>query len=251
MSLQGQVAVVTGGSRGMGKGICLALADAGADIVLNYRRDEKASGEVLSRIKGLKRKGMAVQGDVSNVDMANDLMKQAYEAFGRIDILVNNAGISSRGNYVARTPVEEWHRVLNTNLNAVFYCSKAALEYMEKRKRGNIINISSIGAVLCQAGHSPYAVAKSGVEALTKVLAKEEGPNGIRVNAIAPGLVKTDMGERLMKAMGEERVKIRLQSTPLGRIAYPEDIGNLVVFLVSDQASYITGKIIHMDGGML
>ena len=118
-------------------------------------------------------------------------------------------------------------------------------------QKGYIINISSIAASLLQARQSPYAVAKAGVEALTKVLAKEEGPNGIRVNAIAPGIVKTDMGDRLMKAMGEERLKTRLQSTPLGRIAYPEDVSNLVVFLVSDKAAYITGKIIHLDGGMI
>jgi len=122
---------------------------------------------------------------------------------------------------------------------------------MRKAKRGSIINISSIAASMCQAGHSPYAVAKSGVEAFTKVLAKEEGPNGIRVNAIAPGIVKTDMGDRLMKAMGEERVKARLESTPLARIAFPEDVGNLVTFLVSEKASYVTGKIIHLDGGIL
>jgi 3-oxoacyl-[acyl-carrier protein] reductase len=164
---------------------------------------------------------------------------------------VNNAGIASRGNFVEKTEVEEWNRVLATNLNSVFHCSKAVLEYMHQKKKGNIINISSIAASMRQAGHSPYAVAKSGVEAFTKVLAKEEGPNGIRVNAVAPGIVKTDMGDRLMRAMGEERLKTRLQSTPLGRIAYPEDICNVVVFLASEKASYITGKIVHLDGGIL
>jgi 3-oxoacyl-[acyl-carrier protein] reductase len=122
---------------------------------------------------------------------------------------------------------------------------------MHRGKKGNIINISSIAASTLPAGYAPYSVAKSGLEALTKVLAKEEGPKGVRVNAIAPGIVKTDMGDRLMKAMGEEVVKARLKATPLGRIAYPEDLGSLAVFLASDKASYITGKIIHMDGGIL
>ena len=250
MDLKGQVAVITGGSRGIGRGITLALAEEGADVVINYRKDVKAAEEVLARVKEMGRRGLAFQGDVSSFDPARELMKQAFQAFGGIDILVNSAGIASRGNSVEKTETDEWNRVLSTNLNAVFYCSKAALEYMHQRKKGNIVNISSIAASLLQAGYSPYAVAKAGVEALTKVLAKEEGPRGIRVNAIAPGIVKTDMGDRLMKAMGEERLKTRLQTTPLGRIAYPEDISNLVVFLVSDKASYITGKIIHMDGGI-
>jgi len=251
MELLGQVAVVTGGSRGIGKGIALALAEAGADLVINYRKDEKAAGETAHRIKVMGRKTLAVQGDVSNFETARELMHQAFQAFGRIDILVNSAGIASRGNFVEKTEVDEWTRVLSTNLHAAFFCAKCVLEYMHQNKKGNIINISSIAASTLQAGYSPYSVAKAGLEAFTKVLAKEEGPKGIRVNAIAPGIVKTDMGDRLMKAMGEEGVKARLKATPLGRIAYPEDLGNLAVFLASDKASYITGKIIHMDGGIL
>jgi 3-oxoacyl-[acyl-carrier protein] reductase len=251
MELLGQVAVVTGGSRGIGRGIALALAEAGADLVINYRKDEKAGEETASRVQGLGRKALAVQGDVSNFDATQDLMRQAFRAFGRIDILVNSAGIASRGNFVEKTEAEEWNRVLSINLNAAFFCCKAVLEYMHGNQKGNILNISSIAASILQAGHSPYAVSKAGLEALTKVLAKEEGPRGIRVNAIAPGIVKTDMGDRLMKAMGDEVVKARLKLTPLGRIAYPEDLGNLAVFLVSEKASYITGKIIHMDGGIL
>jgi 3-oxoacyl-[acyl-carrier protein] reductase len=251
MELPGQVAVVTGGSRGIGRGIALALAEAGSDLVINYRKDEKAAVDTVGRIKGMGRKTFAVQGDVSNFEAAQDLMKEAFRAFGRIDILVNSAGIASRGNFVEKTEVEEWNRVLSTNLNAAFFCSKAVLEYMHRNQKGNIINISSIAASILHAGHSPYAVSKAGLEALTKVLAKEEGPRGIRVNAIAPGIVKTDMGDRLMKAMGEEAVKARLKVTPLGRIAYPEDLGHLAVFLASDKAAYITGKVIHMDGGIL
>ena len=251
MELLGQVAVVTGGSRGIGRGIALALAEAGADLVINYRKDEKAAAETIQRIKGMGPKTLAVQGDVSTFKAAGELMRQTFQTFGRIDILVNSAGIASRGNFVEKTEVEEWNRVLSTNLNAAFFCCKAVLEYMHRNPKGSIINISSIAASILQAGHSPYAVSKAGLEALTKVLAKEEGPRGIRVNAIAPGIVKTDMGDRLMKAMGDEVVKARLKVTPLGRIAYPEDLGNLAVFLVSDKAAYITGKIIHMDGGIL
>ena len=251
MELLGQVAVITGGSRGIGKGIALALAEAGADLVINYRKDEKAAEETSHRIKVMGRRTLAVQGDVSNFEAARELMRQAFQAFGRIDILVNSAGIASRGNFVEKTEVDEWTRVLSTNLNTAFFCSKCVLEYMHQNKKGSIINISSIAASTLQAGYSPYSVAKAGLEALTKVLAKEEGPKGIQVNAIAPGIVKTDMGDRLMRAMGEEVLKARLKATPLGRIAYPEDLGNLAVFLVSDKASYITGKIIHMDGGIL
>jgi len=251
MELFGQVAVVTGGSRGIGRGIALALAEAGADLVINYRKDEKSAEETVSRIQGMGRKAFAVQGDVSNFHAAQDLMRQAFRAFDRINILVNSAGIASRGNFVEKTEVDEWSRVLSTNLNAAFFCCKAVLEYMHRKGKGNILNISSIAASILQAGHSPYAVSKAGLEALTKVLAKEEGPRGIRVNAIAPGIVKTDMGDRLMKAMGEEVIKSRLKVTPLGRIAYPEDLGHLAVFLVSDKAAYITGKIIQMDGGIL
>ena len=251
MDLNGQVAVVTGGSRGIGRGIALALAEAGAHLVINYRKDVKAAEETVSRIQGLGRKALAVQGDVSNFDAAQDLMRQAFRDFDRIDILVNSAGIASRGNFLEKTEPEEWNRVLSTNLNAAFFCCKSVLEYMHRNQKGNILNISSIAASILQAGHSPYAVSKAGLEALTKVLAKEEGPRGIRVNAIAPGIVKTDMGDRLMKAMGEEVVQARLKVTPLGRIAYPEDLGHLAVFLVSDKAAYITGKIIHMDGGIL
>lgn len=251
MELKGQVAIITGGSRGVGRGIALALAGAGADAVINYRKDEKAAEETVHRINVMGRKTLPVQGDVSNFEVAKELMRKAFQAYGRVDILVNNAGIASRGNFVEKTEIEEWNRVLSTNLNAAFFCSKAVLEYMHQNKKGNILNISSIAASTLQPGHSPYAVAKAGLEALTKVLAREEGPKGIRVNAIAPGIVKTDMGDRLMKAMGEEVVKARLKVTPLGRIAYPEDIGNLAVFLVSDKASYITGKIIPMDGGIL
>lgn len=251
MELQGQVAVVTGGSRGVGKGIALALAEAGADLVINYRKDEREAEETVTRIKGMGRKAIAVQGDVSNFEAAREVMRQAFHVFGRIDTLVNSAGIASRGYFVEKTDVEEWTHVLATNLNSVFFCSKCVLEYMHRNPKGNILNISSIAASILQAGHSPYAVSKAGLEALTKVLAKEEGPKGIRVNAIAPGITKTDMGDRLMKAMGEEGVMARLKCIPLGRIAYPEDLGRLAVFLVSDKASYITGKIIYMDGGIL
>ena len=251
MLLKGKVAIVTGGSRGIGRGIALALAEDGADLVINYRKDAKAAEETVSRIQGMGRKAIAVQGDVSSFEAAKELMLKAFQAFGRNDILVNSAGIASRGNFVEKTEVEEWNRVLSTNLNAAFFCSKAVLEYMHRNQEGNIINISSIAASTLQAGHSPYAVSKAGLEALTKVLAKEEGTRGIRVNAIAPGIVKTDMGDRLMKAMGDEVVKARLKGTPLGRIAYPEDLGHLAVFLVSEKASYITGKVIPMDGGIL
>jgi len=205
----------------------------------------------VAEIKALGRKAVAIAGDVSDGESAGRVIKEAFQAFGRIDILVNNAGIASRGNTVEKIESAEWNRVMMTNLYAVFYCSKAVLPYMHEAKKGNIINISSIASHVLAPASAPYSIAKAGVDALTKVLAREEGPHAIRVNAIAPGIVKTDMGDRLMKAYGEERLKARMQGTPLGRIAYPEDLGNVAVFLASEKASYITGKIIHMDGGLL
>ena len=251
MTLEGQVAVVTGGSRGIGRAISLALAGAGAHVVINYRKDTQSAEETAAAVEKLGRKALLAVGDVSQWEAAQELMKQAFQAFNRIDILVNNAGIASRGLPVEKTTPEEWNRVLSTNLNSVFNCSKAVLEYMHQAQKGNIINITSIASHTLTPGSSPYASAKAGVDAFTKVLAREEGPRGIRVNAIGPGIVKTDMGERLMKAYGEERLKARLATTPLGRIAYPEELGDMAVFLVSEKASYITGKIIHMDGGIL
>jgi len=251
MDLEGQVAIVTGGSRGIGRSISLAFAECGASVVINYRKDAKSAEDVADEIRKKGRQAFLVSGDVSISHVAEMLMKETAQRFGRIDILVNNAGIASRGRFIQVTDIEEWNMVLSTNLYSVFNCSKAVLSYMRSSKNGNIINISSISARLLQAGHGPYAVSKAGVEAFTKVLAKEEGPNGIRVNAIAPGIVKTDMGNRLMKAMGDDLVKETLSNTPLGRIAYPSDISNLAVFLVSDKASFITGKIIHVDGGTI
>ncbi len=251
MDLEGQVAIVTGGSRGIGRSISLALAECGANVVINYRKDEESAKKIAGEIRKTGRNVLLLSGDVSTWNVAEMLMKETAQRFGRIDILVNNAGIASRGRFVQVTDIEEWNIVLSTNLYSVFNCSKAVLPYMRSSKKGNIINISSISAKLLQAGHGPYAVSKAGVEALTKVLAKEEGPNGIRVNAIAPGIVKTDMGNRLMQAMGDELVQVTLVNTPLERIAYPRDISNLAVFLVSDKASYITGKIIHVDGGTI
>ena len=251
MELEGKVAVVTGGSRGIGKSISIALSESGAAVAINYRKDRQSAEETADEIRKLGGKVLLVPGNVSECGAAENIMKLVSQAFGRIDILENNAGIASRGRFVEKTDFEEWNRVLLTNLYSVFNTSKASLAYMRDAKQGNIINISSISASLLQAGHAPYAVSKAGIEAFTKVLAKEEGPNGIRVNAIAPGIVKTDMGDRLMKAMGEKLLQATIVNTPLRRIAHPIDISNLAVFLVSDKATFITGKIFHVDGGIL
>ena len=251
MELSGQVAVITGGSRGIGRGIALSMAAAGADIVINYRKDENAAAETAKAVNDLGRRSALAPGDVSDWESAGRVIKKAFDAFGRIDILVNNAGIASRGNIVDKIDPIEWNRVMMTNLYSVFNCSKSVLPYMHQAKKGVIINITSIAAQTLAAASAPYSIAKAGVDAFTKVLAREEGPKGIRVNAIGPGIVKTEMGDRLMKAWGEEVVKSRLQATPLRRIAYPEDIGNVAVFLASEKASYITGKIFHLDGGIL
>ena len=251
MELEGHVAIVTGGSRGVGAGISMALAEAGAEVVINYRKNDTAAKEIAAKIEALGRRALLLKADVTSWEAAESMAKGAFESFGRIDILVNNAGIASRGNFVVDTDPQEWNRVIQTNLYSAFYCSKAVLKYMHHSSKGSIINISSIASATLQAGYSPYASAKAGLDALTKVLSREEGPMGIRVNAISPGIVKTEMGDKVIQAMGDERFRARLANTPLKRIAYPQDIGNLAVFLASEKASYITGKIILMDGGLV
>ncbi|MBI4639721.1 MAG: 3-oxoacyl-ACP reductase FabG [Candidatus Tectomicrobia bacterium] len=250
MRLEGKIALVTGGGRGIGRGISLGLARAGADVIVNYRRDIEAARETAREILGMKRRSVPLQADVSNVEEVEEMIKRVIQDFGKLDILVNNAGIASRGNFVWNTTVDEYHRVLGVNLHSVFYCSKIALKSMREQKSGHIINISSSITLHPEAGGGPYVVARAGLEALTQVMAKEERPNNIRVNAVAPGLVETEMGRRLVRATrGLEDIKELYPSSPFGRVCQPEDIANMVVFLVSEEGSYITGQVIQVNGG--
>lgn len=250
MSLEGRSALVSGGSRGIGQGIALALAGAGADVAINYRRNEESARETVAQIQATGRKSAALQGDASDHEEVKQVVAQAIKVLGKLDIVVASAGIASRGRYVVDSEVAEFHRVINTHAFGALHLAKEALPYMRQNRRGDIIFISSVGAETCRPGGAPYAMAKAAIEALAKTLAKEERPHGIRVNVIRPGLVETEMGRRLAKArFGVEDIKDLYDTSPFGRVAQPYDIGNLAVFLASEQGGYITGEVIAVSGG--
>lgn len=243
--LADKIALVTGASRGIGRGIAVELARNGADVVVNYRRDAESARGVVAAIEALGRRALAVQADVSVWDQVHGLVERALGHFGRLDIVVANSGVASRAQTVWDVDLDHWHKVIGVNLHGVFYTCKATARHLVDQRSGTIILISSIGADQCGPMGSPYYVAKAGVNALTKSLAKECAPAGVRVNCIAPGLIATDMGERLMKFHGEAIVA----GIPLGRPGTPEDIGKAAAYLASDDASFVTGKILRVDGG--
>ncbi|HEO8422536.1 3-oxoacyl-[acyl-carrier-protein] reductase [Niallia sp. FSL W8-0635] len=245
MKLAGKVAVVTGASRGIGKSIAIELAKQGADVVVNYAGSVDRANEVVKEIESLGRKAMSIQCDVSDSESVNAMMKEALEAFGSIDILVNNAGIT-RDNLLMRMKDSEWDDVINTNLKGVFLCTKAVTRPMMKQRKGRIINITSIVGVTGNPGQANYVAAKAGVIGFTKTTAKELAQRNITVNAIAPGFITTDMTDKLT----DEVKNSMLTQIPLGQFGSPEDIANAVVFLASDESSYITGQTLHIDGGM-
>lgn len=245
MKLAGKVAVVTGASRGIGKSIAIELAKQGADVVVNYAGSVDRANEVVKEIESLGRKAMSIQCDVSDGESVNAMMKEALEAFGSIDILVNNAGIT-RDNLLMRMKDSEWDDVINTNLKGVFLCTKAVTRPMMKQRKGRIINITSIVGVTGNPGQANYVAAKAGVIGFTKTTAKELAQRNITVNAIAPGFITTDMTDKLT----DEVKNSMLTQIPLGQFGNPEDIANAVVFLASDESSYITGQTLHIDGGM-
>ncbi|WP_248926409.1 3-oxoacyl-[acyl-carrier-protein] reductase [Paenibacillus hamazuiensis] len=243
--LIGKVALVTGASRGIGRAIAIGLAEAGADVVVNYAGSEQAAAEVVEAIQGLGRKSFKVKANVASSAEVEDMFKLVLEEFGRIDILVNNAGIT-RDNLIMRMKEEEFDQVIDTNLKGVFNCLKAATRPMMKQRFGRIINISSIVGALGNPGQANYVAAKAGVIGMTKSAAKELASRGITVNAVAPGFIATDMTDKL----SEELKHQLLQQIPLARLGQPEDIAKAVRFLASDDASYMTGQTIHVDGGM-
>lgn len=249
--LEGQKAIVTGGSRGIGKGIALALAEAGADVAILYRVKTDEANNVIDSIKKLGKQGLAIQADVLDNEKLEGAINEVVKQFGKIDILVNNAGRSPKPVKDGDRELNDWERVINVNLNRVFYCTKLVLKYMRSAKSGKIINISSANVRSLAPTSGPYSASKSGIEAFTKIAAKEEAVNGIRVNAIAPGVIDTDMATMMLNAMGEERGKRFIKDNiPMNRIGLPSDIGDAVVFLSSDKASYITGEVLHVTGGL-
>ncbi|MBP3231202.1 3-oxoacyl-[acyl-carrier-protein] reductase [Anaerovibrio sp.] len=246
MHLDGKTALVTGASRGIGRAIAIKLASEGASVAINYAGNAKAAEEVKSIIEAAGGKAMLVQADVSSAESVEAMIKEVVEAFGGIDILVNNAGIT-RDGLLMRMKEEDWDAVINTNLKGVFYCTKAVSKLMMKKRAGRIVNMASVVGLTGNAGQANYAAAKAGVIGFSKTMAKELASRGITVNMVAPGYIDTDMTAVLSESVRETMVS----GIPLGRAGTPEDVANAVLFLVSDDASYITGQVINVDGGMV
>ncbi|HJF84491.1 3-oxoacyl-[acyl-carrier-protein] reductase [Megamonas hypermegale] len=246
MLLDGKIALVTGGSRGIGRAVAIELAKEGAAVAINYAGNKAAAEEVQSIITQMGGKAMIIQADVSDEKSAMQMVEEVIAQLGGIDILVNNAGITRDGLFI-RMKEEDWNAVINTNLTGIFNCTKVAAKYMMKKRSGRIINMSSVSGIMGNAGQTNYAAAKAGVIGFTKSLAREMASRGITVNAVAPGFIATDM----TAAMPEKAQEHVLTSIPLGKMGKPEDIANAVLFLASDKASYITGQVIHVDGGMV
>jgi 3-oxoacyl-[acyl-carrier protein] reductase len=245
--LTGKTALVTGGSRGLGRAIALALAGQGADVAINYRGNAAAADEVAQQIIGLGRRAITIQGDTSEGREACEAMvKEALDGLGSIDILVNNAGIT-RDNLIMRMDAEEWDAVIDTNLSGPFWMTRAVARPMLKARAGRIINMSSAAGRMGNAGQANYAAAKAGLIGLTKTTARELASRGITCNAIAPGLITTDLTADLPEAATEALKGM----TPLGYIGTVEDVAAAAVYLASDEARYVTGQVLGVDGGIV
>lgn len=244
--LDGKKAIVTGGSRGIGRAIAIALAKAGANVAIFYAGNQEAAEETVQAVQQFGRQGWALQVDVSQAEQVDSAIKQIHKEWKQIDILVNNAGIT-RDNLLMRLKEEDWDQVIDTDLKGVFLCTKAVVRPMMKQRAGRIINISSVVGVAGNTGQVNYSAAKAGVLGLTKSTAREVASRGITVNAIAPGYIETEM-TGVLSAEIQEQART---SIPLGRFGKPEDVAELVAFLASDAAGYITGQTIHVDGGMV
>ena len=245
---EGKVAIVTGASRGIGAGIVLRLAQEGAAVVINHRNSPEGAEAVAEQVRAAGGQALVVQGDVSQADEAQRLVEQTMAAFGKVDVLVNNAG-TTRDTLIMLMKEEQWDTVIDTNLKSVFNCCKAVARPMIKRKTGRIVNISSVSGLAGQAGQTNYAASKAAVVGFSKSLAKELGSRNITVNVVAPGFVPTALTEGIL-AEGDNTQKA-IDSTPLGRLGTAEDIAAAVAFLASDEASFITGQVLSVDGGLV
>ena len=245
--LSGKVALVTGGSRGLGRAIALAFAGQGADVAINYRGNEAAATEVVTEIRGMGRRAEAIQGDTSDGRAAAEaIVKAAIDAFGTVDILVNNAGIT-RDNLMMRMDEAEWQDVIDTNLSGPFWMTKAIARPMVKARSGRIINMSSVAGRMGNAGQANYAAAKAGLIGLTKTTARELASRSITCNAIAPGLIETD----LIADLPEQATEAIRSLAPLGYIGSVDDVAAAAVYLASDEARYVTGQVLGVDGGIM
>lgn len=244
--LSGKIALITGGSRGIGRAVAMEFAKNGASIAINYAGNEAAAQETISELKALGVRAEAFKGDISHFDDAKKVIDEVKESFGAIDILVNNAGIT-RDGLLLRMKEEDFDKVLSVNLKGAFNCIRHMSGIMLKQRSGRIINISSVVGITGNAGQANYAAAKAGIIGLTKSAAKELASRGINVNAIAPGFIQTDMTEVL-----SDKVKEKImENIPLKRYGSPEDVAKLALFLASGLSDYITGQVINVDGGMV
>lgn len=245
MFLSGKVAIVTGGSRGIGRAIALTLAQKGADVVVNFAGQADAAGKVAEEVCSMDRRALVYQADVSDVTQVEAMVKATLNEFGHIDILVNNAGIN-KDNLLLRMKEQDWNTVLAVNLGGVFNCTKAVIRSMIKKHNGRIINVGSIAGITGNSGQANYCAAKAGMIGFTRAMAKELGSRQITVNVVAPGPVTTEMTDNLPDNVKEGMLK----HIPAGRFGRPEEVAEMVAFLAGDAAAYITGQIIVVDGGM-
>jgi len=245
MDFEGRIAVVTGASRGIGRAIALELARRGASVVVNYNSNAEAAAQAVAAIEELGARAQAVQANVSEMEAAAGLIKTAVEVYGDLHILVNNAGIT-RDGLIMTMGNAEWEQVIQTNLASTFYCSKAAVRHMMRKRYGRIINISSISGIMGNAGQTNYSASKAGQIGFTKALAREVASRNITVNAVAPGFIETDIWDTVPQDIQTGMKDI----IPLGRIGQAQEVAQAVAFLASDQAGYITGQVIQVDGGM-
>lgn len=244
--LQDKVAVVTGASRGIGRAIALELAGKGADVVVNYANNTEKAEEVVREIEEMGRKSVSIRADIRNGKQMKDMVKEVVQTFGKVDILVNNAGVT-KDNLIMRMKEEDFDDVIDTNLKGVFNCTKAVSRQMMKQKQGKIINVASIVGVAGNPGQANYVAAKAGVIGLTKTTALEFASRNILVNAVAPGFITTEMTD----VLSDEQKEGMLDMIPLNKLGEAEDVAKVVRFLASDDADYITGQTIHIDGGMV
>ncbi len=244
-----KIALVTGGSRGIGRAIVELLAGRDYRVMFTYLRNKAQADDVVAAVAAAGGEARAMRADAADADVAAEVVRSVIGAWGRIDVLVNNAGTHLPGVTIADTPAAEWDRIIRTNLYGPFHLVQAALPYMREQGGGNIVNISSNVTQRFPAGYGAYTISKSALDTMTRILSKEEGPNGIRINAVAPGPIRTDMLAEALDGLDSDKARAFTASVPLRRAGEPAEIAEAVGFLISDAASYMTGQIVYVNGG--